>query len=700
MSAIDELNTLLLSLSALKPPGANKSKITAITNLCIANANQCPLILQTIRDRFNTSPHTHKLGVLYVLDAVVRQWADKARMNKEDAAAAGSDVSKAPNSIGVAIATQVLPPMMHDLIQTAPEDQKDRIGKMIEIWERGNTFPQQMLADFKQRLGAPALPISGPPAVTAPDSMVQPQAAPVFSAAPSGTVSLLASLANVGKQAATPTQTTSYQNGAQYATTQPQQQNVGPAMTAPSMPSYAPQPNGQGNSTTTPAAAPAASAPANPFMPQAFQNMPGGNEAFMQFIGSLVQQGWTPEQIAQIIAAMSGGGQAQPGMPGAPAVPQAPQAQNGHAQGGPNGQSLQPGEQIAQDYRSRDDPRDLDRTRDRSRSPDSKRRRGSPVNRRESPTYGVYEPYSIPGAPDGPAGGPSSANGQQPSEHSGGRRGGRKNRRNRDKHRNSPAVQQQQQQQQQQSQQQSQQQKGQNQRPKYIQHDPTLPRNNIKVLSRTLFVGGVSATEPELRQIFSRFGEVQTCIVNPEKHHAFVKMANRTDSVAAKLGMEKEKSEQVLKKARQTRWGVGFGPRECSDYSTGISVIPIDRLTEADRKWVVTSEFGGTGGRTLETGLVIEEPDIEIGTGVSSKAMSRRVGPEPAGKGGHGHFHGGRRHHHGGHHGGGGFNPDAPRFRKPDPRPGGPQGGEPRPEPHTIGVPPAVPGFGFQLPGM
>ena len=25
---------------------------------------------------------------------------------------------------------------------------------MIEIWERGNTFPQQMLADFKQRLGA------------------------------------------------------------------------------------------------------------------------------------------------------------------------------------------------------------------------------------------------------------------------------------------------------------------------------------------------------------------------------------------------------------------------------------------------------------------------------------------------------------------------------------------------------------------
>ncbi|KAL0258669.1 hypothetical protein SLS55_006169 [Diplodia seriata] len=745
MSAVEELNTLLLSLSALKPPGANKSKITAITNLCIANANQCPQILQTIRDRFNTSPNTHKLGVLYVLDAVVRQWADKARLNKEDATTAGSDVSKAPNSIGVVIATQLLPPMMHDLIQNAPEDQKERIGKMIEIWERGNTFPQQLLADFKQRLGArktlpsfqeppretkqgsdvfvsAAAPLAtGTPTGATSDPTAQPQAAPVASAAPSGTVSLLASLANVGKQqTATPTQNVQYQNSAQYVTpTQPQQQNVGPALTAPPMPSYVPQPNGQGNAAPASAAAPAPAVPVNPLMPQAFQSMPGGNEAFMQFIGSLVQQGWSPEQIAQVIAAMSGNAQGLPGVPGMPAATQPPQAapaQNGFAQMAPNGHV-----QAAPDYRSREDPRDFDRSRDRSRSPGSKHRRSPPVNRRESPTYGAYDPYIPPGAPDGPGGGPGSANGQPSSEHGGNRRGGRKNRRNRDKHRNSPAVQQQQQQQQQSQQQRSTSAStNTNSRPKYIQHDPNLPRGNIKVLSRTLFVGGVSASEQELRQIFSRFGEVQTCIVNPEKHHAFVKMANRTDSVQAKLGMEKEKNPQVLNKARQTRWGVGFGPRECSDYSTGISVIPIDRLTEADRKWVVTSEYGGTGGRALETGLVIEEPDIEIGTGVSSKgmflsshleimgkpfnnakgkAMSRRVGPEPTGK--HGHFHGRRNNHGGGggHHGGG-FDPNAPRFRKPDPRPGGPQGGEPRPEPHTIGVPPAVPGFGFQLPGM
>lgn len=69
----------------------------------------------------------------------------------------------------------------------------------------------------------------------------------------------------------------------------------------------------------------------------------------------------------------------------------------------------------------------------------------------------------------------------------------------------------------------------------------------------------------------------------------------------------------------KTRWGVGFGPRDCSDYSTGVSVIPIDRLTDADLKWVSSAEYGGTGGKPLATGLVMEEPDIEIGAGVSSK---------------------------------------------------------------------------------
>lgn len=111
-------------------------------------------------------------------------------------------------------------------------------------------------------------------------------------------------------------------------------------------------------------------------------------------------------------------------------------------------------------------------------------------------------------------------------------------------------------------------------------------------------------------------------------------MISRRDAVNAREGMESHRSGEMQLRVSdldfdshptrfltltQTRWGVGFGPRDCSDYQTGISVIPIERLTEADRKWMLTAEYGGTGGRPIESGMVVEEPDIEIGAGVSSK---------------------------------------------------------------------------------
>lgn len=158
-------------------------------------------------------------------------------------------------------------------------------------------------------------------------------------------------------------------------------------------------------------------------------------------------------------------------------------------------------------------------------------------------------------------------------------------------------------------------------------------------------------SEAQLRSIFSRYGTVQTCIVNREKRHAFVKMLSRKDAVTAKDGTEDTRNLEVqlrvshasqhqahasraLTARQQTRWGVGFGPRDCSDYSTGISIIPIQRLTEADRKWMLTAPYGGSGGRPIETGLCVEEPDIEIGAGVSSKAISRRMQTDKGGSNG------------------------------------------------------------------
>jgi len=55
----------------------------------------------------------------------------------------------------------------------------------------------------------------------------------------------------------------------------------------------------------------------------------------------------------------------------------------------------------------------------------------------------------------------------------------------------------------------------------------------------------VSSSEETLRGIFAAFGIVQTCIVNVDKRHAFVKMLTRTDAMSAKEGMERYKSADM-----------------------------------------------------------------------------------------------------------------------------------------------------------
>lgn len=58
------------------------------------------------------------------------------------------------------------------------------------------------------------------------------------------------------------------------------------------------------------------------------------------------------------------------------------------------------------------------------------------------------------------------------------------------------------------------------------------------------------SSEDILRGIFSAFGTVQTCIVNVDKRHAFVKMITRRDAMAAKDGMERFKSPDMQLRVR------------------------------------------------------------------------------------------------------------------------------------------------------
>lgn len=656
MAAMEELATQLQSLQALKPPGVTPSKIKAITQICVDNIQSEHHIVQKIVQQFQNSAATHKLGVLYVVDAVARQWVEKAK-------AAGQAVSKSAASgtfaSGVQLIRDVLPVLMTNLVQSAPDNQKEKISKLLDIWQRGQTFPSNMLATFKQL-------------VNGGQNNVPPSPATLPNGNGNGVAQAFAGQTN--QQPAPPhaQAQTPQMSGAQFAALASLNQQAAPMNAPTTVPSFpflqgGPPPPPPGFVLPPPPAASTAQSTLPP--PPAGMNDLAGQILQAMSVGSIA-----PEQAIQVLnalaAAQNGGVPLPPTQTQPVTVPQPlPQVQPVNQNGGQH-----------ERYEQYDT-----RMRDRSRSPDYQRNR-SPVrksppnpNRRESPTYGVYDPNA---GPDG--------NGQrlERGRGRGKQRGGRNDRndrndRNEYRQRSPPRRQ-----------------------PspptaaygqsKYIEWDDTLPRDHIRVLSRTLFVGGAGGTESEIRSIFARFGRVQTCIVNQDKRHAFVKMLTRPDAVAAKEGMDSLQDPVAQSKARQTRWGVGFGPRDCSDYQTGISVIPISRLTDADRKWALNAEHGGTGGRMLEGGMVLEEPDIEIGAGVSSKAISKRV-PTDVPRGGRGGF-GGRGDFNNGGRGGSDHGP--PKFRKQDHRPvNDPRHISPRPD-QGVMVPPAVPGFGFQLPGF
>lgn len=159
-------------------------------------------------------------------------------------------------------------------------------------------------------------------------------------------------------------------------------------------------------------------------------------------------------------------------------------------------------------------------------------------------------------------------------------------------------------------------------REKVVSFDPNLPPNSVKVFSRTLFIGGLPMhmNEWDLARLINPFGQVQSVILNHGRKHAFVKIYSRREAENAFANFNRDGALPL-----RTRWGVGFGPRDCCDYQHGFSVIPLHRLTDADKKWSVAAQWGGTAGQPLVGGVVYEEPDITVGEGISSKSMSQKM---------------------------------------------------------------------------
>ncbi|OTB04349.1 hypothetical protein M426DRAFT_73512 [Hypoxylon sp. CI-4A] len=601
-SPVAELEAGLMAMQNLKPPGVSGSRIQSLTTLCVENVQSESVLIQKIYTYFKKAAATHKLGVLYVVDSVTRRWVDQAKHQGQSINSSAQDGTYAA---GVHRVTELLPVLMNDIIQNAPSEQKEKIKKLIDIWEKGQTFPQSMIDSFKQRLnsastknesttpagspppgpGLPGLPDNKTGTTEAPNAIMEALANIARQNITAGPASNAAPVpAPVSAYSVTPVQTSTVQPPALPLTySAPQQPAALPGMPFFTQPTPAPI-----QSPITPVTA----GNQHPSFPGAAANTPStstpGLDASTQqqvmLIKLLADQGVPFDRIPAIIASMQSNSVGLPPAPASAAAPPVGQPPYGAGSWGQG--SYPPADSHEHDFQQMRSPRY--RNRSRSRSPprrwdahDSPRGRDYGSYGRNSPNPGRADDRDRRGyrqRSPGRGGRSSSVSHEFPQP---------------------PAT-------------------------KWVDYDRTMPQGHIKVLSRTLFVGGVTCPESELRNAFNRHGQVQTCIVNKDKRHAFVKMVTRRDAVTAKEAMESS--------TFRTRWGVGFGPRDCSDYQTGISVIPINKLTEADRKWMLTAEFGGSGGRPIESGLVVEEPDIEIGAGVSSKAISRRMQTDKGGR--------------------------------------------------------------------
>ncbi|KAA8911342.1 NRD1 protein, partial [Sphaerosporella brunnea] len=607
-SVVTELEAALQAMQNAKPPGVSGTKIAFITELSVNNVQSESVIIQKLYTHFKKCPGTHKLGPLYVVDSIARKYLDQAKKNHQDVSSSAPDGTFAA---GVFRITNLLPPLMNDILQNAPpEENKDKIEKLYAIWERSSTFPPEVLADVKKKMKA--------------SPMFQSQSKPALSpqyntpnAQPNGHNVTI-------PNTSTPAPLPSVPHSIPFTTTPPNV-NTMPAFPGQLLGVYP----GYSQQTQPQAPYPQYGAPQ--------QQQPQINMEQLALLQLLLQQPQNAAQLAPAFQALFGGAAANFQMPNVidPSQQQqqqqqfwsqnataAPPSAPAEAQRGPDNYNNDArGRERGYSPPPRSPPRyGARRGRSRSRSPAPTRfgreeARSPPTFRRRSPVYGEYE-----GNTNEPARGANMVTVGGNDRGGRGRRGRKVSPRGVGR-KSSPVKS-----------------SGSQASPPPSRPLPKVPRNVtfaddipshcVRVLSRTLFVGGVTIGDDELRQLFENYGLVQSCIVNQDKRHAFIKMLTREDAVKAKAGMETYRTDNMT---LRTRWGVGFGPRDCSDYQTGISVIPIERLTEADQRWMVSAEYGGTGGQPLQGGMCVEEPDIEIGQGVSSKAISKRFPTDSGG---------------------------------------------------------------------
>ena len=96
------------------------------------------MLIQKLYTSFKKAPGNYKLGVLYVVDSVTRLWIEQARKPGQPN---GADAVDGTFASGVNHVTDLMPAIMTDIINTAPQDQKVSINVDLRSTAAISTLP-------------------------------------------------------------------------------------------------------------------------------------------------------------------------------------------------------------------------------------------------------------------------------------------------------------------------------------------------------------------------------------------------------------------------------------------------------------------------------------------------------------------------------------------------------------------------------
>ncbi|EEB09719.1 RNA-binding protein Seb1 [Schizosaccharomyces japonicus yFS275] len=574
MSEVAEFEATLESLQKSRT-GISGSKISKLTKISMDHVALNDQFISEVYKYSKKAPGSHKLGALYILDSIVRSYQDAAKKNNESLEA----VVDKSYSGGWSKASEVMETLVLDAIQNSPRANAAKVVKLFDIWEKAGTFPVEKIHSLREKLRT-----------ALKDNLTE-------STPNTSTSSSVAERRDNGSHNVTSDSSSMPGHGAATVPVENNAASILEALAAFAQKAPIAQPSAAGSINDLNAHGNRTDITANtsPNDPRQLPAQPAVIPPSIPTQSSSTAPYYSPTS-SNAAPSLPLGPSAARSMPSGPAVPSA-------IDGGINPLQAQKMALMSVLTSQNVPPAQIDA-----------------ILKAAFPDYPPAAASSVPTSATGfPLPAPTTSQSinlesflppkrsRSPSP-----RGGRSRRSpspRRDITYNAPAS--------------GAPKPSPDGFPRRYALDPTIPPDSIMVYSRTLFLGGITRAVREnvLRSMFERFGAVQSLVVNHNSRHGFLKMFHRDAAEKAQVAME---NVPFADTTIRTKWGVGFGPKDCIDFATGISVIPVRLLTDADRTWLVTAEYGGTGGLPITPGVAVDEPDIELGLGISSKAISKR----------------------------------------------------------------------------